>query len=236
MARKDRTPKPPRRVQAPQPRRGPSGGAGADALRRQRLLLYAIAGSGVLALAVVLGIVLLGGGSGTANAQTALTASGCTLQTVDAVTNKPDHSDVGSPEAKVKWNTFPPSNGPHYGQTIIYGSYDEPLQQQLLVHNLEHGGVSVQWGSKVPAAEVAKVRAWYSDDPDGLVLAPLPALGDKIALAAWQDPTPGKGNKGFGRVAKCTRFDEKSFDAFLDAYAFQGPEPFPRDALAPGGN
>jgi hypothetical protein len=234
MARKDRTPKPPR-VQAPQRRAGAP--AGADALRRQRMILYAIAASGVVALAVVLGIVLLGGGGGSSgDAQAALTANGCTLQTVKSVTNKSDHSDVPTPETKVHWNTFPPSNGRHYGQTIIYGSYTEPLQEQLLVHNLEHGGVAIQWGSKVPADQVEKLRAWYQDDPDGLVLAPLPALGNKISLAAWQDTTPGVGDKGLGRVAKCTKFDAKAFDAFLNAYGFQGPEPFPRDALAPGGN
>ncbi len=232
MARKDRTPKPPR-VQAPQQRR--SAPAGPDALKRQRTIIYAIAASGVVALAVVLGIVFLGGG-GSKSAVAALEAKGCTLQTVTSVTNKSDHSDVPTPETKVKWNTFPPSNGPHYGSTIIYGAYNEPLQQQLLLHNLEHGGVSVQWGSKVPAADVEEIRSWYDGDPDGLVLAPLPALGDKIALAAWQDPTPGEGDKGFGRVAKCTAFDKGAFNTFIDAYGFQGPEPFPRDALAPGGN
>ena len=235
MARKDRTPKPPRRVQAPQQRRS-GAPAGADLLKRQRMILYGIAGSGIVALLVVLGIVLLGGGGGSGDAQSALKANGCTLQTVKAITNKSDHSDVPTPETKVHWNTFPPSNGHHYGQTLIYGAYDEPLQEQLLVHNLEHGGVAVQWGSKVAADQVEQIRSWYQDDPDGLVLAPLPALGDKISLAAWQDTTPGVGDKGLGRVAKCTKFDSKTFDAFLTAYGFQGPEPFPRDALAPGGN
>ncbi len=236
MARKDRTPKPPR-VQAPQQRRSSASAAGgAELLKRQRMILYAIAASGVVALAVVLGIVLLGAGGGGGDAQSVLTSHGCTLQTVKAITNKSDHSDVPTPETKVHYNTFPPSNGLHYGQTIIFGSYTEPLQEQLLVHNLEHGGVAIQWGSKIPADQVEKIRSWYQDDPDGLVLAPLPALGNKISLAAWQDTTPGVGDKGLGRVAKCSTFDGKTFDAFLTAYGFQGPEPFPRDALAPGGN
>ena len=236
MARKDRTPKPPRKVQAPQQRR--NAAAGGDALQRQRLILYVIAASGIIGLIVVAAVVLLGGGGGGSggDASATLAAKGCTLQTVKAVTNKSDHSDVPTPETKVNWNTFPPSNGPHYGATIIYGSYDEPLQEQLLVHNLEHGGVAVQWGSKVPAEDVDKIKSWYQDDPDGIVLAPLPALGDKISLAAWQDTTPGVGDKGLGRVAKCTAFDQGAFDAFLEAYGFQGPEAFPRDALQPGGN
>lgn len=236
MARKDRTPKPPRKVQAPQQRR--NAPASGDALKRQRMILYGIAASGIVGLIVVVAVVLLGGGGGGGGGDAAetLAAKGCTLETVKAVTNKSDHSDVPTPETKVNWNTFPPSNGPHYGSTIIYGSYDEPLQEQLLVHNLEHGGVAIQWGSKISADEVAKIRSWYQDDPDGLVLAPLPALGDKISLVAWQDTTPGVGDKGLGRVAKCTKFDKGAFDSFLEAYGFQGPEAFPRDSLQPGGN
>ena len=130
MARKDRTPKPPRQVQAPQQRR--NAPASGDALKRQRMILYGIAASGIVGLIVVVAVVLLGGGGGGGGGDAAetLAAKGCTLETVKAVTNKSDHSDVPTPETKVNWNTFPPSNGPHYGSTIIYGSYDEPLQEQ----------------------------------------------------------------------------------------------------------
>jgi Protein of unknown function (DUF3105) len=233
MARKDRAPTPPRRVQAPQQRRTPSS---ADAVRRQKAIIYAAAGAGLLALALVLVLVFTGGSSGGGDARATLEDAGCTVQIVDAVENRSDHSDVPTPTTKVDWNTDPPSNGRHYGQTIIFGAYDEPLQQQLLVHNYEHGAVGIQYGSRVPAATVQQVRDFYDGDPNGIVLAPYPKLGDQIALTAWRDATPGEGDKGEGVVAKCPGFDEGAFDAFLDAYGFQGPEAFPRDALQPGGN
>ncbi len=42
------------------------------------------------------------------------------------------------------------------------------------------------------------------------------------------------GENGTGVLAKCPGFDEAAFDAFVDAYGFKGPEPFPRDELQPG--
>jgi Protein of unknown function (DUF3105) len=235
MARKDRAPTPPKRVQAPQQRRTPQS---PEAVRKQKMIIYGIAASGVLALGVVLLLVAFGGGGGGGgDARAALEDAGCTLQIVQAQPNRSDHSDVPTPDTKVNWNTVPPSNGPHFQQTVIFGAYDEQLEQQRLVHNLEHGGVSIQWGPQVPEEQVAALRAWYEDgDKDGLVLAPYRPLGDQIALAAWRDTNPEDSAKGEGIVAKCPTFDAGAFDAYLDAYGFQGPEPFPRDVLQVGGN
>jgi hypothetical protein len=235
MARKDRAPTPPRKVQAPKQRRPQHS---AESERRTRLIVYAIAAAGVIGLVLVFAVIALGGGgdSSSGNAQAALTAAGCTLQNVPGVKNASDHSDVPTPTSKVTWNTDPPSNGSHYGTTIIFGAYDEPLQQQLLVHNYEHGGVGIQYGSQVSQETIQQLRDFYDKDPDGLVLAPYPSLGSKIALTSWTAKPQEPGKKGTGHVAKCTKFDEKAFNAFLDAYGFDGPEPFPRDALQPGGN
>jgi hypothetical protein len=58
MAKKARTPAPPRKVQAPQ-RREQSRAPGRPGVseERQRRILYAIAGSGLIALAIVLGVI-----------------------------------------------------------------------------------------------------------------------------------------------------------------------------------
>ena len=96
MARKDRVPNPPKRPQAPQRRSSPTDPAKTE---RQRRLLYLIAGSGVVALAIVLGIVFLAGGGG-GGERSALEGAGCTLQSVPALPNKSDHSDVPTLTAK----------------------------------------------------------------------------------------------------------------------------------------
>ena len=62
-------------------------------------------------------------------------------------------------ETKPKWNSSPPTSGPHYGQTAVWGSYDEEVPLVQTVHNLEHGGVVIHYGPDVPEAEVAALQA-----------------------------------------------------------------------------
>ena len=75
------------------------------------------------------------------------------------------------------------------------------------------------------------MRAWWIDDPNGVIASPLPKLGDEIALAAWT----GEGAAhGTAHLARCKTFDEDAFSTFRDELRANGPEPFPLDAPAPG--
>ena len=210
---------------------------GPEAESRTRRLLYVIAATGFAGLLVALALVVFGGGSGTADAarvQTAVEAAGCTLTAVEA--DEGDHS-VPAPGDRVEsWNTFPPTNGPHYVDPAIFGAYQEPLNQAQVVHDLEHGGIFVQYGEEVSAETVAELRAFYDRNQNGTLLAPLPELGEKIALGAWVAPSNASGatDLGTGYLAECTSFDEDAFAAFFDEFQFKGPERFPADLLAPG--
>jgi len=193
-----------------------------QALARRRL--YALAGlaaSGLVALAIVLVLLTRTGGGGRADdtgVATALAAAGCTYSTF------PDQgrNHVDSLDAKVDYNSLPPTSGPHYFRPAPWNPYDGPLPQVQLVHNLEHGGIVVQYGSKVPATTVDELTSFDQQDPNGIVLAPLPRLKGKIALTAWT------------HLAECSRFNEKAFTTFRDAFRAKGPEPFPLSALKPG--
>ncbi len=236
MARKDRVPNPPRRVQAPKRRSTHSSAPDAD--RRKKLLLAAVAGALVLA-AIVLGVVLLSGGGGesddVAEVRAALTAAGCTLESKPAQPG--DHTAAIDAKDDPKWNTDPPTSGPHYPNPAIFGAYDSPVQIAQAVHNLEHGGVFIFYGEDVPEETVSQLESFYNEDPTGLLLAPKPDLGDEIALGAWvtPDPRPGAvGEGGQGHLATCTTFDEKAFTTFRDDFRFKGPERFAPEQLEPG--
>jgi hypothetical protein len=135
--------------------------------------------------------------------------------------------------AKPAYNSFPPSSGPHYYLPAKWNIYTGPIPQLALVHNLEHGGVVVQYGSKIPKSAVAQIRAWYLKDPSGLVVAPLPALGDKVALTAWNAPpykqstAQAKQDPGRGYLASCTAFDAPAFTRFVQAHRYKAGERFP---------
>ncbi len=208
----------------------------ASRVRRPSRTLLLLGSAGIAGVvAVVLLVVLLGSDGGSSSAAGALRDAGCTVKDYPSV--PPKH--VNSLTAKVKWSSFPPTSGPHYVQPAVWGEYDSPLNELQVVHNLEHGGLAIQWGRGVPAAEVEKLRSFYAESPNGLLLAPLPRLENKIALTAWNEaPYEGallsKPGRGTGRLAECTRFDEDGFSKFRDSYRAKGPERFPLDQLTPG--
>ena len=239
MAKKSKTPDPPKRsVQAPKVRSDPKR---PHDPRRTRLIL---AGVGAVVLLALIGggiaFAMRGGGdSGAA-------ASGvCKLTTYPG--QGQEHIETETLPKGFKYNSFPPTSGTHFFQPLVFGEYPKPVEQTHLVHNLEHGGVGVQYGADVPDDVVQKLLAWYRVDPRGLVVAPLPATGqaaelkDKIALSAWvasRDGDPTDPNtrvtKQTGTLAICSTFDEDAFNSFIDDYRGKGPEYFPLDSLAPG--
>jgi hypothetical protein len=202
---------------------------------RRNLLLLGIGGLALLAIAAVALAFTLGGGSsgdGGGDARAALEQAGCTLSATPSLEGV--HSITTPSGTSPKWNTVPPTSGPHYEIPVVYGIYDEPVYQAQLVHNLEHGAIAVQYGKDVPQATIDELKGFAQSHTRGTVLAPYPALGDKIALGAWVVPDPSKPGEGTAYLAKCTEFDETAFAAFFDAYQFQGPERFPPDSLLPG--
>ena len=124
MARKDRAPNPPKRSQGPQRRATVASAADAERRRRTRILF---GGSALAVAAAVLAIVFLTGSGGGEDERGALEDAGCTLQSFPAQENAPDHSDVPTLETKPKWNSSPPTSGPHFGQTAVWGVWDEEV-------------------------------------------------------------------------------------------------------------
>ena len=45
----------------------------------------------------------------------------------------------------ITYNSTPPTSGPHLGQVARWGTHAEPIPNELQVHNLEDGGVMVQY-------------------------------------------------------------------------------------------
>jgi hypothetical protein len=207
-----------------------------------RRLLLIIGAAGLVVIAAVLAYALLGGSNSSNNNGTSssssdaiklLVASGCTVQSVKSLPAG-DHS-VTTPEGtSTKWNTSPPTSGPHYQTPAVWGAYTEPLLQGQVVHNLEHGGIYMQYGKGVPQATTDKLKGFYDSHQSGTLLAPLPSLGSKIAIGVWTVKNPAKPDDGTAHLAKCTTFDEKAYAAFFSAYQFKGPERFPQSSLLPG--
>ena len=200
---------------------------------RKLLIGLGVAGLAVIVAVALVALVSVGGGS-TANAAAALDSAGCTL--VEKPALRGVHTITTPTGTSKLWNTNPPTSGPHYQIPAVWGAYTEPVNMAQLVHNLEHGGIYILYGPRVPESTVAQLRSFYDGHTRGSILAPLPSLGNQIALGAWTTKSASDPADGTAHLAKCTAFDKSAFSAFFDNFQFRGPERFPADTLLPGRN
>jgi Protein of unknown function (DUF3105) len=235
---KPKTPPPPRGPQGPRQRKDTRKG-GPD---RQRTTLYAVAGAGVVALIAVIAFIAFGNkdsGPNDAKVASAMVAAGCTFKTVNGYVPG-GQTHVDSLTKKFPWNTTPPSNGQHYPLRAVWGFYTSAVNPRQVVHNEEHGGVVLWWGSKVPAATVSKLQALYNEQPVGVFGTPFPELGSKVAITAWTgNPATYQrnGDYGKGHIAVCPKYTtevEKAFVKFRDTFRGHGPEGIPLSEDEPG--
>jgi hypothetical protein len=103
------------------------------------------------------------------------------------------------------YNSEPPTSGPHLPYIAPWGVHTRPIVNELQVHNLEDGGVMVQYNCTCPEL-VDKLRAIVSRYDKFVVLAPYPTMKSRIALTAWT------------RLDRLEEFDEKRIVRFIDAY------------------
>lgn len=238
--KKPRTPPPPRRVQAPQVRKGTKQPA-PDMGEWHRQILYAISGSGIVALIAVVLFIALGGSSVPSGKEVAklMTAAGCTFSS-NKIVVPGGRTHISRLSGAFPWTTSPPDGGAHYPRWAVWGFYTEPVNPRMVVHNEEHGGVIIWWGPKTPQATVGKLRAFYDEQPDGTFGTPYASFGSQIAITAWTGDTANyqrNGDYGTGHIAKCvdyTAATKKAFDAFRNAYRGHGPEGVPLSADQPG--
>ena len=198
----------------------------------KRWLAVAVAVLGVaLGVAAVAALAGIGGGgrsSDVSSLRSTLGAAGCTLEKAKALPGV--HSIRDPSGTSPTWNTDPPTSGPHYGIPAIFGRYEDQLEPARVVHNLEHGGIFILYGDKVPDSTVEQLIGFYDGHKTGTIMAPFNHLGGKFALGAWV--VDDKLDNAF--LAKCTTFDENAVSSFFDMLQFRGPEHYDPTQLQPG--
>ena len=246
MAKKSRTPDPPRRVQAPKARQSPRRGL--DPERRRALLLYGGATAAAIAVIVVLAFVLRGGGDGPeapdpAKIAATMRGAGCTFREVPEA----GRGHIGAQDQQVTYKTYPPTTGNHHPTPTILGNYRQPVDPRQAVHQLEHGSIVIWYGPRISADDRAALDGFYDKSPNAVLISPIEerppfvkypkheALTSEIALTAWiASIRGGSAVDGRGLIAVCPEFDEGAFAAFRDAFRGKGPERIPVDQMRPG--
>jgi hypothetical protein len=125
-----------------------------------------------------------------------------------------DHIAVGAPHPA--YNSDPPTGGWHYDTPWKPGFYEQPVADEYLVHNLEHGYVVISYDcSKLADCDGAKaqIRQLVQRYNNWKVVAvPRVNADAAIALTAW------------GWLEKLDGYDDAKMTAFIDAWRDQGPE------------
>jgi hypothetical protein len=107
----------------------------------------------------------------------------------------------------VPYNSDPPTSGPHLPYIAPWGVHNEPIARELQVHNLEDGGVVVQYRCTAPCPDlVAKLTEIVHRYETQVLLAPYPGMRTRIALTAWT------------RLDAFDAFDEARIVRFIRAY------------------
>ncbi|MBI2640048.1 MAG: DUF3105 domain-containing protein [Candidatus Sungbacteria bacterium] len=130
-----------------------------------------------------------------------------------------EHIPLGSTPPK-PYNSNPPSSGGHFGSSANWGVYDYEVNDQIFIHNMEHGGVWIAYKPDVPAKVIDQLKEIVQEyGGSKLVMAPRPANDTDIAVTAWS------------RVLKFNLSGEELSDAeakqikgFYKSYKNHGPE------------
>jgi len=110
-------------------------------------------------------------------------------------------------EPHVPYNSDPPTSGPHLPYIAPWGIHTSPVPKELQVHNLEDGGVVIQYSCPAGCPElVAQLTELVKQYDKQVLLAPYPGLRQRIALTAWT------------RIETLDEFDRARIERFVSTY------------------
>jgi hypothetical protein len=114
---------------------------------------------------------------------------------------------IDTPETQHEpYNSNPPTSGPHVPYLADWGVYKEPIPKEVLIHNLEDGGVVIYYNGQADEKIVNELEELVSSYSTKVVLMPDTDLEDLITLTAWQ------------RIDRLNEFDKNRIIEFIEAF------------------
>lgn len=140
----------------------------------------------------------------------AATRPGPTLPVVVYPDQGRDHVAPGQPHPP--YNSNPPTSGWHYPQAASWGFYATELPDELVVHNLEHGGIWISYRDADARELVDRLAALARRYRSKVIVTHRPANPAPLAVVAW------------GRLMLLDRYDEAAITEFIRRFRNTGPE------------
>ena len=110
------------------------------------------------------------------------------------------------------YNSNPPTSGWHYATPADWGIYQQTIPDEVLIHNLEHGGIWISYRNADDQRTIQQLTDIVRRYPDHVILTPRPANDRPIAIAAW------------GHLLKLDTVDSTVILDFIARYIRKGPE------------
>ena len=128
-------------------------------------------------------------------------------------------------EAHAGYSTLPATSGPHWGARETpagvpaparWGIYEQFLPDEVLLHNLEHGGIGIHYNCPDGCEDLVNdLEGLIGGNPTQFIMSPYPGMDSKIAITGWRHHL---------------FLDELDVDQildFIDAYQDRAPESVP---------
>jgi len=139
-----------------------------------------------------------------------------------------EHINKGDPHPP--YNSTPPTSGPHWSilgeAPVPWGVYRQPIPDEAQIHNLEHGGIMVQYNCRDCPELAAQLEGFYNRYTSARPLARYPQ-STKIVVAPYYDMPSRIALTAWGRIDTMDAYDEARITRFVDAYRDNGPEAVP---------
>lgn len=110
------------------------------------------------------------------------------------------------------YNSDPATSGMHSPQPATCGIYTEEIEDVVLVHNLEHGTIVIQYQPDLPEDDLAALQNYARSAGTHILVAPRSELPAPIVITAWT------------RMLKMDSLDLDTIGVFYDRWARIGPE------------
>ena len=156
--------------------------------------ILAAVGMGILAILIIAGLALPSfGGGGSTTVQDFLDRGGFFARPAPGPGEEVEdlgrvHFDTLSERASSGYyNSSPATSGTHSPTWERCGIFEEPVQDEILVHNLEHGFVNVHYNTTDPIliGQIEAAARGLPNWPNYYLFAPYPDMDATIALTAW---------------------------------------------------
>lgn len=114
---------------------------------------------------------------------------------------------------EVEYPQSPAVGGPHAAQWLECGVYDQPVREENVVHDLEHGTFWITYRPDLAEDDVEDLAGLL---PENGILSPYPDLAAPVVVTVW------------GRQLRLDGVDDPRLPLFLQEYAggATAPEPF----------